>query len=215
MRARALRAVEGAAIAVAALCWLWLAARWLQAACLGVALVPLPLAVAAGVIASDLLSGLVHFACDRFGSARTPVLGRVFIGPFREHHVNPRAITRHGFCERNGNSALGLLPCLALAHAALPEGPLGACETLAHAALLATLCALAATNEVHAFAHGRPGPRIVRQLQRAGLLLSPAAHRLHHRADHDRAYCITTGWCNDVLDRIRFWSALERAAGRR
>ncbi len=215
MSGRAVRAVEGGAIAVAALAWLALATRWLHAAAFGAELLLLPAALGAGVIASDLLSGLVHFACDRFGSAHTPIVGRAFIAPFREHHRDPQAIARHGFRERNGNNALALLPCMAIAHAALPEGSIRASGTLAYAALLAMFGALAWTNEVHAFAHGSRAPRVVRTLQRAGLLLSRAAHHRHHDGDHDRAYCITTGWCNAVLDRTRFWSTLERALSRR
>lgn len=198
------RAAEALAIAVAAALWLALGARVLRGASLTASLaLGAPLALAAGVLASDLLSGLVHFACDRFGDERTPLIGRTFIAPFREHHRDPRAIARHGFCERNGNNALALLPALGLAHAAQPAVLLGVF-------LLALFFALGITNEVHAWAHGRAAPRLVRRLQRAGLLLSPAAHRLHHQHDHARAYCITTGWLNPALDRAGFWHAIER-----
>jgi plasmanylethanolamine desaturase len=55
------------------------------------------LAVAAGYLAADLASGLVHWFCDRFFEQDTPLIGRVLIHPFREHHREPRAMVRHGF----------------------------------------------------------------------------------------------------------------------
>jgi ubiquitin-conjugating enzyme E2 variant len=164
-----------------------------------------------GVVAADFVSGLVHFACDRFGSERTPVVGAPLIRPFREHHRDPRGILRHGFCEVNGNNALAVSPLLwALAELSPRVG-----RSLAAAALLslgaAFAVAIALTNALHRCAHaGAPrGP--LRWLQRAGLVLTPRAHARHHGGAHDRAYCITTGWLNPLLDRAGFWERLARA----
>jgi ubiquitin-conjugating enzyme E2 variant len=202
--------VEAAAISAACALWLALALRWFAAAQWTAAL-PWTVLLAAilGVLAADLLSGVVHFACDRFFSERTALIGRTFIAPFREHHGDPAAIARHGFCERNGNGCIALLPMLIAAHAAFDGGPARLVESALTAWLLALSCAVAATNEVHAFAHRERAPALVRSLQRAGVILSPAAHRLHHTGGHGRAFCITTGWCNPLLDTLSAFARLE------
>src|SRR5215213_1101845 len=68
---------------------------FMVAACLGL-----------GLLASDLITGLFHWAGDRLFRVDTPVVGATFIRPFREHHVDPKAITRHDFTETNGNNCL-------------------------------------------------------------------------------------------------------------
>jgi len=214
--ARALRALE--ALAITCLAGLWLALAWRAAASVAwSAALPLVLAAGclAGVLAADLLSGLVHFACDRFFGEHTPLIGALFIAPFREHHRDPRAIARHGFCELNGNNAIALVPWLALAHIGFQPASASLGCSFGQACLLGLTAAVAATNQLHSWAHLRDPPRIVRTLQRAGVILSPAAHRLHHRGDHTRAYCITTGWLNGPLDRHAVFARLEAAVRRR
>jgi ubiquitin-conjugating enzyme E2 variant len=201
-------AVEGAAVAA---CGALLGALACRTAAAGVAIEPLWLAVAVGlgIGGADLGSGLAHWAGDTFLTEDAPVVGRRVIGPFREHHRDPLAITRHGFVERTGNSAVILLP---LAAAVWWHGaPATAAGLLAQVAFLAFALALGVTNEIHAFAHAPRVPRAVRWLQRAGLILDPMAHGRHHQGDFTRAYCITTGWLNAPLDRWRLWARLERA----
>ena len=84
---------------------------------------------------------------------------------------------------------------------------------------LAASAGLFATNQIHRWAHMRRAPRLARWLQRTGLAISAEAHARHHAAAHDRAFCITSGWCNALLDRANVWARLERrlrgAAGTR
>jgi len=170
----------------------------------------LALAVLLGWAFADFGSGLVHFLCDRFGSERTPLLGPAVIRPFREHHVDARAITTHGFVELSGNNALALAPLLALGTELAPFFG----ETLLHSAafswLISASAGLFTTNQIHRWAHMPRAPRLARVLQRLRIAIRAEAHAVHHRGEHDAAFCITSGWCNALFDRMRFWQRLER-----
>jgi ubiquitin-conjugating enzyme E2 variant len=193
MRPRFVVIVEWVALAAGAACFVALAARVATAsptprdALLALASLPL------GVAVADLLSGIVHWACDTFLEETTPVVGPLLIAPFREHHRDPTAIVRHGFVERNGHTGLAAIPiaCVGLAP--------GASFVLSAWALGCSLAVLA-TNQLHAWAHAESVPRAVRWLQRHGAVLSPAKHAAHHRAGDER-YCVTTGWTSVLLDR--------------
>ncbi len=79
----------------------------------------------------------------------------------------------------------------------------------AHVCLASSALLLGATNQIHKWLHQARPACCVRALQRARMILPRETHREHHRAAHDRYYCITTGWCNAPLERIGFWRALE------
>jgi hypothetical protein len=49
------------------------------------------------------------------------------------------------------------------------------------------------TSQVHQWAHMTRPPRAVRWLQRARVILPPAAHRAHYASPYATQYCITTG----------------------
>jgi ubiquitin-conjugating enzyme E2 variant len=172
-------------------------------------------------LSADLASGLAHYAADNFGSPSTPLIGKTMIQPFREHHLSPREMLKHGFLERNGNSALISLFALGW----LPfVSPSPWTSPLATVALLMTLWVFL-TNQIHAWAHAERAPWGVRMLQRTGLILSPEHHAVHH-APYERAadrwgshepdgsggnYCITSGACDRLLRALRQatrpWSA--------
>jgi ubiquitin-conjugating enzyme E2 variant len=164
-----------------------------------------------GLLAADAAGGVAHWFCDSFFAEETPILGPLFIEPFREHHEDPGAMTRHGFLELNGNSALALCPVAAVALLAWPADRAGAWALFCGGAVVAFCLAGFATNQFHCWAHRVESPRrMVRWLQRQGLILSPEAHARHHAPPHDRAYCVTTGWLNGPLDRLGFFRAGER-----
>ncbi|MCA9581793.1 MAG: hypothetical protein KC416_08350 [Myxococcales bacterium] len=179
-------------------------------------LVAFPVSIACslvGIAVADFVSGSVHFLADRFGHEEIPVLGPNVIAPFRVHHDDPLAMTRHGFAETNGDNAIIVLPYAALSVwvCLVIDGPWLVATFGAFS--LAFVAAILGTNQIHKWAHA-PGlaPRPVRALQRRGWLLSPRQHGRHHVGNHDRAYCITTGWLNPLLDGAGFFPKFERLA---
>ena len=161
--------------------------------------------VFAALVAADFVSGLVHFLADNFGDPDTPILGRVFIFPFREHHVDPKAITRHGYLETNGANCLISLPVVicVLCFTSGEE------DFLLRLFAFFFLTAIFFTNQIHKWAHADTPPAIIRFLQKYGLILSPENHAVHHRAPHDQYYCITLGWLNLPLMRLQFFTRLK------
>lgn len=203
------RVMLASAIVVTAflVCWVaggvarfWGEGRWL-AVVVGVVL---------GAAAIDVITGVVHWACDRFGDASTPIVGPLLIRAFREHHDDPQSIVEHDWVETNGE------PCVVTALALIG---LTLIEPHAHSSSAAfavtavwTMAILGGSaNQAHKWAHTPRAPRFVRSLQRAGLTLSPERHARHHQGPHDEAYCISTGWMNPLLDRLGIWSRLERS----
>lgn len=167
-----------------------------------------------GYIAADFTSGFVHWLGDTWGTTNIPVFGKTFIRPFREHHVDQMAITRHDFVETNGLNCLAnvlvLLPFLGLY---LVIGP----SVLAHAILLflvALSLGVFGTNQFHKWAHLEHPPRVIRWLQNTRVIMSPAHHAVHHASPYDTYYCITVGWLNPILQRINFFRRLEKVISR-
>jgi len=170
-------------------------------------------AVLSASVLADLGSGLLHWIADTWGKQDWPIVGRVLFAPFREHHVDPKAITRHGFLETNGASASVATLVVLAAWACLPHDDdlwgLYASVVLAGMAMLGV-----ATNQIHKWAHADRVPRWVDWLQRRGLILSPAVHDVHHVAPFATHYCITHGWLNPMLARLHFFRLLERMVSR-
>ena len=164
-------------------------------------------------IATDFLTGVAHWAFDTWGRLDTPFIGPWFIRPFREHHVDPKAMTRHDFIETNGSCCLAALPVLGAA-IFLPLDGNGAIAI--QAAVLFAALGAPMSNQCHKWAHTSPrrlGP-VARTLQRVGFALSPAQHHRHHADPHDSHYCVASGWLNAPLDAIGFFRVLERIIGR-
>ena len=171
----------------------------------------LPIVVLAAGVVADLMSGVVHWVADTWGHESWPVIGPRLLRPFRVHHVNPADMLGRGFVDLNGDVALLALPLLATAWLLPTESRAG----LAAATFFTAWAAWALpTNQVHQWAHMVRPPRAVRWLQRARVVLPPAAHRVHHASPYATHYCITTGWNNAWTARIGFFTGLERVVTR-
>ena len=161
-----------------------------------------------GYAAADLVSGVVHWLADRFGSPDTPILGEAFVRPFREHHDRPNEILEHDFVEINGNNSLVMLLLLVPAVMVLPAQIDGAWTGFA-SFTAAFSAAIFMTNQFHQWAHAEDAPAFVGWLHRHGLVLSPEAHDRHHTAPFETDYCITSGWMNPMLERLAIFARCE------
>ena len=153
----------------------------------------IPLAALCGWLLADLFSGLVHWALDSFGSVRTPVVGPAFIRPFREHHAEPEAMTRHDFIEINGASCLGCLPLLFLSLFLID---------FFHSVVVFTCVGILFTNQCHKWAHMDAPPMLVKMMQNLRLILRPDEHRLHHTPPYNSHFCTASGWLNRPLNTL-------------
>jgi plasmanylethanolamine desaturase len=156
----------------------------------------IPVAILAGFAAADLISGIVHFLLDNFGSPTTPIIGAKFVQPFREHHDDPLAMTRGDFVAVNGDNIFVCLPL------AIPMALF--LDMRAHPGIATFLLALQAavvmTNQFHKWAHLHEASRPVQWCQSHGIVLSEQHHSLHHSSRFDRNYCITWGKMDVVLN---------------
>ncbi len=140
------------------------------------------------------LSGIVHWAFDTFWDEDTFLIGPWVIAPFRNHHRDPLAMTRHAFLDRTSGNALCALPIALI-------GLLHPLHVVAAFGALVCSVAVLLTNQLHAWSHMPRVPRVVRWLQRSRIVLSPDAHANHH-VSGTAHYSVTTGWTNAILDTI-------------
>ena len=142
--------------------------------------------------------------CDSFMQA--------FIRPFREHHIDPLAITRHDYIETNGDNCLTTLPALAVGCYIFLVYPSTHITDyyIFYCFLLSLGLFITFTNQIHKWSHTYSNLHpVVEFLQRTHLILPKRHHRTHHVAPHETYFCITTGWCNYPLEYCRFFSRIE------
>lgn len=161
-------------------------------------------------ILADLVSGLVHWFADTYGADDTPLFGPWLIKPFRQHHIYPRDICTHNLVLTIGNSCTAAAPFeVGLLYLLLSDKEISVTE--AGLALVFNLFAMAmvATNILHKWAHAEKTNWLISQLQRSRIFLSPEHHHIHHTKPFDSNYCITNGWLNPILERLRFFRGIE------
>lgn len=158
------------------------------------------LQITAGWLAADFISAVFHWAEDRYGSPRWPVVGGAVRDTIR-HHRKPRGFLTKPVLARSWRvfliAGIGLTAFTLLGW-------------LSPFTLSLTLAAGLA-NEIHAAAHSSPAEngRLITRLQKLGVIQSHAHHAAHHRGLKNINYCTVTNWLNPVLERARFWRRLE------
>ncbi len=162
-----------------------------------------------GWIFSDFIGGVVHWAGDTWGSIDLPLLGPALIRPFREHHVDPLAITRHDFIETNAACALAGSPILFACLFLNVGKDYKVTSFIVFFVFFMTIFVLF-TNQIHKWAHSTSSNRIIKILQSMRILLNPIHHKIHHTAPFNKYYCITTGWMNPLLTYFQFFPRIER-----
>ncbi len=167
------------------------------------------LAIPLGIVGGDFISGIVHWAADTYGSEDMRLIGPSLVKPFRLHHIYPRDICTHGLVETTGNVCILAVPilsaCLYLMWL-LPDSGLLAFSVVSFALMAA---ATVATNQFHKWAHQESPSALARWLQRRRLVLEPQHHKRHHTQPFDTNYCITNGWLNPLLNKLKFFRRLE------
>lgn len=168
-------------------------------------------AVFSGFLMADFVGGFVHWMGDTWGSTEMPILGKALIRPFREHHVDEKAMTRHDYIETNGANCMVAVP-VAAAALFIPltiEGWV-APALFALVSIGSMIFWVMMTNQIHKWSHVDDPGVVLRTLQRLHLVLPPEHHKVHHTAPFDTYYCITTGWLNWPLAKIGFYRHAER-----
>ncbi len=171
------------------------------------------LAIPLGIVASDFVSGIVHWFADTYFTEDTPIIGRSLVKPFRLHHIYPRDICTHNLVEVAGNVCILAVPVLGLCLYLLWQLPDS--RWLAFKAAFVSVVAITtvATNQFHKWAHQENPSPLARWLQRTRLVLNPSHHQRHHTAPFNLHYCITNGWLNPFLNRIKFFRRIEAFLG--
>lgn len=169
------------------------------------------LAVPLGIAAGDFMSGMVHWAADTYGHDDTPVVGEAFIRAFRQHHVYPKDICTHNLISVVGNTCIFAVPVLSMGLFLIWWGPMAWWRAFAFFTIAVMTGVTVATNQFHKWAHQERVSRVVGWMQQMRLVLSPNHHQLHHSRPFNSNYCITNGWLNPALERIKFFRGLEFA----
>ena len=153
------------------------------------------------ILAADFGSGLLHWLEDGYGYSHWPITGEWITAPNILHHQAPNAFTENSWLR---SATVLLVLGVVLIGVAWLIG------MLTWQFLLFVAIGINA-NEIHKWNHlpRRKRGKLVAALQDAHLLQSAKHHGKHHVGSKDTHYCVVTNLVNPVLDKLRFWRALE------
>lgn len=184
-------------------------------------------AVLLGWYFADLLSGLIHMYMDYRPCTPGKRLNDIFfyegsreseeylamlrdrmatVGPFerisydfKNHHPRPDALGRRPLWRLIGSTVVAAaLPLSLLGNAAVLYRPLPGWFM---AGLCAFLLGGAFAQYFHGALHRTHNPWFILALRRSGLLMTPAAHQLHHDT-LQRDFATNCGWSNPVINAL-------------
>lgn len=191
-------------------------------------------ALIAGWYVADMLSGLVHMTMDYFparlgvgldrlyfyrGSRASSEYQRLFrasmaqlnpfeklVYDFKNHHPRPHALGRRTMWRQIGSTVIaGSLPLSLLLNAACLLWPV---PGWAMAGAISLLIGGTFAQYFHGTLHREDNPWIIHAMRRTGLLMTPAAHQVHHDT-LKRDFATNSGWSNALLNPV-FRFAYER-----
>lgn len=166
-----------------------------------------------GVLAGDLITGILHWAFDTWFSANTRFLRRMVL-IVREHHIYPDRVFQYSFYHDAGAlSVMAFLltsPLFTYAFFRSVSDSRGF-HLLYYAVCVAVTIsfALVFMFEFHKFGHKRNASQVVRFLQKLNILLSYTHHMKHHSGKHDKNYCLINGHADRTFGAAGGWRALE------
>jgi ubiquitin-conjugating enzyme E2 variant len=151
---------------------------------------------------ADFVAGIFHWSEDTLGADDTPVWGPLFAEPNSLHHTEPAAMNRIHWLKNNA-----ILFSFAAAVVLI-----GWLFGFLSWQLVVFAVFGGFSQQAHRFAHAPrlQLPRIVKFLQRIRVLQDARHHWVHHTPPHLTRYCVMTPWVNPVLDKVKFWRAMER-----
>ncbi|MGB5760319.1 MAG: fatty acid desaturase CarF family protein [Acidimicrobiales bacterium] len=205
---RSHRRTEWVGIVVTALVMLLLAIAVLAMKPWTDGLLVLGIGLVVGILVADLGSGALHWAFDTYFDVDQRAFSRA-VRIAREHHERPAAILQYSFRDYVSFSAWPTLVLFGPVAATSIGLTGGSARSAAVTAVLIVFTAMFFGSHTHALGHHWSNVAVLRWMQRAGLIMSPRHHRLHHNGIHLTHYCTFVGVMNLVCDRWLFWRFLE------
>lgn len=148
----------------------------------------------------DLSSGFAHVAFDHLLRFKTFLVGSI-ARDFNFHHIVPSDLTYIRLSQVFKPVAITLCP--AFTTFGLCGYFLGSSFTVY--LFFWTTCLSVLGQPIHRLAHKETSSnRVVAFLQKHRVILSPQEHQLHHQNGEQTHFCIFSGRCNPLLNRIFF-----------
>lgn len=175
------------------------------------------LCVAAALAGYDLLSGALHVVFDDTRNLDLPVLGQPCL-EFQMHHSFPTDLVQRDLLHVLGdlNTVTSLIALFSVTSMDFIGDPVTRCM-----GCLKLLMAYYGQVS-HRMAHSpkSEGSSIVGFLRRCGVMIPLDVHRSHHRAPHDKDFCLV-GVCNPAINFLYhkvtrnrwFWMGLFLSLG--